>query len=142
VTPPHLPPTSVDPLEDWVWGAASPRDVDARVAALERRARRGDVPAIDEAGRLRVDGATVLLTPMEAVLAGRLLRDFGEVVGREALRRAAWPRGRVRERTLDTHMMRLRRHLAGVGLAVRTIRARGWLLERLDRTTLVAAQPA
>jgi len=146
VTPPHLPPRCVDPLEDWVWGTTGTADVDARVAVLEarRRAQEVEVPTLDEAGHLRVDATTVFLTPMEAVLASRLLADFGEVVGREALTRAAWPRGRVRDRTLDTHMMRLRRHLAEVDLAVRTVRARGWLLERLDAATtaLAAAQPA
>ena len=146
VTPPHLPPRCVDPFEDWVWGTAGSADVDARVAVLDARVRAQavQVPTLDEAGRLRVDGTTVRLTPKEAVLTSRLLADFGEVVGREALTRVAWPRGRVRGRTLDTHMMRLRRHLAAVGLAVRTVRARGWLLERLDgaTTTLTAAPPA
>ncbi len=131
----------MDPLEDWVWGTASRSDVDARLATLEarRRAKEEVVPTLDGSGRLVVDGATVRLSPTEAVLAGRLLADYGEVVGREALTRVAWPLGRVRARTLDTHMMRLRRHLAAVGLAVRTVRARGWLLERLDGTAPTVA---
>ena len=126
----------MDPLEDWAWGTASRSDLDARLATLEarRRAREKLVPTLDLAGRLVVDGATVRLSPTEAVLAGRLLADYGEVVGREALTRVAWPLGRARARTLDTRMMRLRRRLAAVGLPVRTVRARGWLLERLDRT--------
>ena len=144
VTPPHLPPPGVDPLEDWAWGTASRSDLDARLATLEarRRAREKLVPTLDLAGRLVVDGATVRLSPTEAVLAGRLLADYGEVVGREALTRVAWPLGRARARTLDTRMMRLRRRLAAVGLPVRTVRARGWLLERLDGTpTTVALAP-
>jgi two-component system phosphate regulon response regulator PhoB len=128
-----------DPLEDWVWGSASPGDVDARVEALEHRHRARALPTLDESGDLRCHGVTVVLTPTEAVLVARLLADFGEVVGREALTRVAWPHGRVRARTLDTHMMRLRRRLAAAGLVVQTVRARGWLLEHVDAPADVPA---
>jgi len=132
VASPHLPPVCPDPLEDWVWGSASPSDVDARIEALEHRHRAQELPTLDESGSLRGHGDTVVLTPKEAVLVARLLADFGEVVGREALTRVVWPHARVRARTLDTHMMRLRRRLAPAGLVVQTVRARGWLLEYLD----------
>lgn len=145
VTPPHLPPPSVDPLEDWVWGTASGDDVEARVAALQARHQATQAaPTLDGAGRLCCAGATVRLSPTERALAGRLLADFGAVVGRDALTRVAWPRGWVGARTLDTQMMRLRRHVVVVGLAVRTVRARGWLLERLAgaETPIAAPRPA
>lgn len=51
------------------------------------------------------------------------------MVGRDALTRAGWPGGTPRRNALDVHVLRLRRRIAPVGLAIRTVRSRGYLLE-------------
>jgi DNA-binding winged helix-turn-helix (wHTH) protein len=58
-----------------------------------------------------------------------MLDRFGSVVSREALTKAGWPTGTGGRNALDVHVLRLRRRLDGVGLAIRTVRARGYLLE-------------
>jgi DNA-binding winged helix-turn-helix (wHTH) protein len=61
-----------------------------------------------------------------------LVERFGAVVHRDALAATGWPEGSPGRNALDVHMLRLRRRIAPVGLAVRTIRARGYLLEASD----------
>ncbi|MGQ0804164.1 MAG: helix-turn-helix domain-containing protein, partial [Actinomycetota bacterium] len=61
--------------------------------------------------------------------ASALVERFGAVVGRETLARRAWPEQRPTRNALDVHMSRLRRRIAPLGLGVRTVRARGYLLQ-------------
>ena len=135
------PPLADDCLEDWVWVPASERAVAARVAGLSVRQRQhnGSIPELDADGVLRMGDAWVSLPPVEARLCHALLGRFGAVVGREALTRAGWvdapPPGR---NVLDVHVLRLRRRLHPVGLAIRTIRSRGYLLEAAGPTDLAA----
>ncbi len=84
---------------------------------------------VDEDGVLRFGGRWVSLPPLEARLTTTLLQRFGAVVGRETLIRAVWPGGSPGRNALDVHVLRLRRRLAPVGLAIRTVRSRGYLLE-------------
>jgi DNA-binding response OmpR family regulator len=58
---------------------------------------------------------------------------FGAVVGREALARAGWPEGAPGRNALDVHVLRLRRRLVTVGLSIKTVRSRGYLLEAAER---------
>jgi len=58
-----------------------------------------------------------------------MLERFGAVVSRESLGRAGWPDGAPGRNALDVHVLRLRRRLAPVHLAIRTVRSRGYLLE-------------
>ncbi len=124
--PPHLPHT----LEDWIRLPADDRDVRARVKALEDRSERSSaVPEIDDAGLLRFRGRWVALSPVEQALASDMVADYGQVVSREALAKAAWPEGIPTRNALDVHVLRLRRRIAPVGLEIRTVRARGYLLQ-------------
>lgn len=68
--------------------------------------------------------------PVEARLASLLIDNFGAVVSREALGDVAWPDGPVQRNALDVRILRLRRRLTEIGLVIRTIRSRGYLLER------------
>ena len=122
------PPDDCDPLEDWVRLPAPDADVRTRVRALQARAHDA-APTLDEQGVLRHGGRWVALPPVEARLARVLLDRMDLVVGRDALARAGWPRGLTGRNALDVHMVRLRRRLAGVGLVIRTLRSRGYLLE-------------
>jgi len=125
------PPPVADDLEDWIRLPDSEVDRQARLDALRRRAS-GRVEAEPELvdGILRVEESWVSLPPVEARLAGALLARFGTVVSREALAHAGWPSGLPGRNALDVHMVRLRRRLASVRLVIRTVRSRGYLLER------------
>ena len=125
------PPSPPDCLEDWVRVPAPDVEVAARVAAVIARTSRHapTLPSLDEDGVLRVGEAWVSLPPVEARLTAALLERQGAVVTREALSRAGWPGGAPGRNALDVHVVRLRRRLAAVGLAIRTVRSRGYLLE-------------
>ena len=130
-----VPPEPADCLEDWVRVPATEVDVRTRTAALARRAARHatTAPDLDADGVLRFSGEWVPLPPVEARLMAALLERFGAVVSRESLARAGWPEGAPGRNALDVHMLRLRRRLEPLALAIRTVRSRGYLLERQPR---------
>jgi DNA-binding response OmpR family regulator len=128
------PPDVSDPLEDWVRVPADEVDLHARVEALERRlrSRTSGVPDLDDDGVLRFAGEWVPLPPVEARLTRALIDRWGAVVGRDALTQAGWPDGSPGRNALDVHVLRLRRRLSPLALAIRTVRSRGYLLEAAD----------
>ena len=128
------PPIPSDELEDWIRLPAEDIDLRVRVEALRRRTdAAGDaVPQLDDDGVLRVGDRWVSLPPVEARLTGALLDRFGAVVSRESLARSGWPGGSPGRNALDVHVLRLRRRLSPLRLAIRTVRSRGYLLERAD----------
>jgi hypothetical protein len=125
------PPESTDCLEDWIRVPTSETDMRARVRALLARGQTHlrTVPEIDAHGVLRFGAGWVSLPPVEARLANALVLRFEAVVGRDALRRATWPGASPGRNVLDVHVLRLRRRLAPLGLAIRTVRSRGYMLE-------------
>ena len=133
------PPAVVDCLEDWIRVPAAENEVRARVDALAVRSQahptNGETvhppsnPVIDDFGVLRVNGSWVALPPLEARLAEALLERLGAVTSRDLLIRAGWPTGAPGRNALDVHVLRLRRRLSPVGLAIRTVRSRGYLME-------------
>lgn len=127
------PPAGADEFEDWIRVPAVEVDLRARVDGLRRRAeaRVDPAPALDDDGVLRLGDRWVSLPPVEARLTAALLDRYGAVVSRDALARAGWPAGAPGRNALDVHMLRLRRRLSPLALAIRTVRSRGYLLERL-----------
>lgn len=125
------PPPAPDCLEDWIRVPADERDLRDRVDGLRRRTQLHETgrPLLDEHGVLRHGGRWVSLPPVEARLTAAMLDRFGSVVSRDALTRAGWPTGVGGRNALDVHVLRLRRRLDSVGLVIRTVRARGYLLE-------------
>jgi two-component system, OmpR family, response regulator len=123
-------PLPVDCLEDWVASGAPEWEVDARRHALVQRCGQHAVmPLLDEDGLLHHRDAWVSLSPVEQSLAGVLLDRFGAVVTREMLSDRAWPAGVPTRNALDVHVLRLRRRIAPVGLEIRTVRSRGYLMQ-------------
>ena len=127
----HVPPYADDCLEDWVRVPADEAEVRLRIDGLAARSSRHVVeqPDLDPDGVLRFAASWVSLPPVEARLTRALVDKYGAVVGREALARAGWPDGAPGRNALDVHVLRLRRRLATVGLSIRTVRSRGYLLE-------------
>jgi DNA-binding response OmpR family regulator len=136
------PPPVGDCLEDWIRVPAKEDEVRARVDALAVRSLAHHStnggnghssapagPVLDDFGVLRVNGSWVALPPLEARLAQALLERLGAVTSRELLIRAGWPSGAPGRNALDVHVLRLRRRLTPVGLAIRTVRSRGYLME-------------
>lgn len=138
-----VPPPVADPdvIEDWIRVPAADADLMARVEGLRRRgeARSGLEPELDDDGVLRIGDHWVSLPPVEARLTAALLDRFGAVVSRDALARAGWPDGAPGRNALDVHMLRLRRRLSPLALAIRTVRSRGYLLERAAASEAVHA---
>ncbi len=128
------PPLVEDPLEDWVRVPAQGLDVRARLETLSSRHRRTSPsrPTIDDDGVLRSNGSWTSLPPVEARLTAALLDRYGAVVSRDSLGRAGWPDGAPGRNALDVHVLRLRRRLSPIGLVIRTVRSRGYLLEAQD----------
>lgn len=125
------PPAIQDCLEDWVRIPAADADISARVSTLTARQREHErrVPELDVDGVLRYEGAWVGLPPVEARLMESLIARFGAVVSRDQLARNGWPEGAPGRNALDVHVLRLRRRIAPLGLAIKTVRSRGYLLE-------------
>lgn len=128
------PPELLDCLEDWVLAPAREEEMRARIDALALRARAHHtfVPTVDDDGRLHFGVSWVQLPPVEARLAAVLAERYGRLVGPTALLRSGWPDGASTRSTLDVRIHRLRRRLGPLGLVIRTVRRRGWVLETAD----------
>lgn len=125
------PPDLTDCFEDWVVLPVEELELASRTRALTARVARHQAvePAVDASGVLRYGDRLLVLPPVEARLAAALATRFGVVVRRESLAGAGWPDGPPGRNALDVHLVRLRRRLAGIGLTLRTVRSRGYLLE-------------
>ena len=125
------PPPLLDCLEDWVQAPADEAELRARREALALRADRHHrvVPHLDGEGFLSFGTDRVYLPPVEARLAAALLDRYGAVVSAARLSRAGWPGSVPSRGMLDVRIHRLRRRLEPLGLGLRTVRQRGWILE-------------
>jgi DNA-binding response OmpR family regulator len=134
-----VPPQPDDCLEDWIRVPAAEIDVRSRCSALAARAEQhvSAAPSLDDDGVLRYGGIWVPLPPVEARLTDALLQRFGAVVSRDSLARAGWPDGAPGRNALDVHVLRLRRRIHSLGLVIRTVRSRGYLLEGMPAGVMV-----
>lgn len=128
------PAPTGDPCEDWMRVPAGAADIHLRVATLRLRVTGSgsNEPAIDADGVVTHEDRRVPLPPVEARLMAVLVERGGAVVSRERLMRAGWPDSDPGRNALDVHVLRLRRRLAPIGLALRTVRSRGYMLVRTD----------
>lgn len=128
----NLPaPVSGDPLEDWIRLPTSDSDLRARLDALALRSHPAldSFPELDSDGLLHMGDHWVALPPIEQRLATALIERPSAVVSREALARAGWPDETATRNALDVHMLRLRRRIEPLGLSIRTVRSRGYVLD-------------
>lgn len=127
-----VPPLTTDVLEDWIRLPASEEDIESRLRVLSDRFRANGEqarPELDENGLLHFGDRWVPLPPVEMRLIAAMLDRYRAVVSREALSRAGWPDTVPGRNVLDVHIVRLRRRVAELGLVIRTVRSRGYLLE-------------
>ncbi len=124
-------PVSGDPLEDWIRLPADDRDLRARLDALILRSdpASDQLPQIDDDGLLHMGDHWVSLPPIEHRLVIALLERLGTVVSRDVLGRVGWPGESGTRNALDVHMLRLRRRIEPLGLGIRTVRSRGYVLD-------------
>jgi DNA-binding winged helix-turn-helix (wHTH) protein len=83
---------------------------------------------IDEDGLLHRGRSWVALPDLEWRLMGPLVERMGRLVRREDLTAAGWPGRIVAGTVLNVRMNSLRRRLAPLGLAITTVRGRGYVL--------------
>lgn len=129
--------------DDYVTKPFSPRELVARVRAVLRRGTsavaEGEAAPVMAHGRLRLDAESfkvwwaeteVVLTVTEFGILRTLLRRPGKVFSREELINAAYDfHNVVSDRTVDSHVRRLRAKLAAAGAdAVETVHGVGYKL--------------
>ncbi len=141
VDPGAVPPIPDDCLEDWTRAPVSEVDLQIRIDGLRRRYQEhhSTQPRLDPDGVLRHARHWVSLPPVEARLMRPLIDRFGAVVSREQLARSGWPEGAPGRNALDVHVLRLRRRIEPMGLVIKTVRSRGYLLETGSVTKDLAA---
>ncbi|MCY4276599.1 MAG: response regulator [Gammaproteobacteria bacterium] len=124
-------------VDDYVTKPFSPRELNARVTALMRRSgtagdgklRAGDIELDHLAHRLLIRDEPVHIGPTEFKLLEWLMRHPDRVYEREQLLDRVWGRTvLLDERTVDVHVLRLRKVLAPFDLdaAVQTVRGVGY----------------
>jgi two-component system alkaline phosphatase synthesis response regulator PhoP len=129
--------------DDYVTKPFSPKEVVARVAAVERRTRRKEATTVVRYGSVTVDrdrhvvldGSTeVTLTAKEFLLLDYFLHHRGRVLSRERLLSDVWGYNYAGgTRTVDVHVRRLRKKLPALEQALATVHQFGYKL--LDGTS-------
>jgi DNA-binding response OmpR family regulator len=121
--------------DDYVTKPFSPRELMARIRAVLRRAPDEDVLTAGPISldrlrhRAQVDGREVELTPAEFRLLEVLLRTPGRTFTRaELVERALGEDSEAMARTVDVHVMKLRRKLGEAGSAITTVFGVGYKL--------------
>ena len=129
--------------DDYMVKPFSPKELIARIRAILRRSRpvltkRSVEYAgihIDIAGhKVNYNGTPIHLGPTEFGLLVHLIESPGQVFSREKLLDLVWGRDvYVETRTVDVHILRLRKALSdvkeGLGSIIQTVRSAGYILE-------------
>lgn len=124
-------------VDDYITKPFSPRELVARMRALLRRSgtpedgvlKSGALRLDLNAHRLSVEGKTVKIGPTEFRLLELFMRNPNRAFGRAQLLDRVWGRSiYVEERTVDVHVLRLRKTLKPHGLhqLVQTVRGLGY----------------
>ena len=128
--------------DDYIVKPFSPKELVARVAALERRLQRGGPEPLVQYGALAIDrdrhivshnGAEVALTPKEFLLLEYFIRHRGRVLSRERLLSDVWGYQYAgATRTVDVHVRRLRKKLPPLTEVLSTVHQFGYKLLESD----------
>jgi two-component system phosphate regulon response regulator PhoB len=141
--------------DDYVTKPFSPRELVLRIKAILRRASEAPAakPAIVEFGPIKldpdrfevfIDGEEVILTSTEFRLLQELITRRGRVLTRKYLLENVWGYvHNVTDRTVDTHIKRLRQKIGPAGAAyIETIRGVGYRFADSERQPLSAEELA
>jgi two-component system alkaline phosphatase synthesis response regulator PhoP len=129
--------------DDYVVKPFSPKELVARVRALQRRLERrddegetlllGDVEVDTARHTVRAGGRSVHLTAKEFALLVALVEARGRVLSRQALLERVWGYSYAEgTRTVDVHVRRLREKLPGLAERLITVKSLGYRMERED----------
>ena len=127
--------------DDYITKPFSPAELIARIKALLRRSSSSadqilefeDIKIVTNQHKVYRGGARVHLGPLEYKLLKNFLENPGRVFSREQLLDSVWGHGiYVEQRTVDTHIRRLRKavNLKGKKNLIRTIRATGYSIDK------------
>lgn len=125
VAPDAPAPSGLETDEDWVRLPASDDDVRARAEALAFRSGR---PLVIGDGRIVHREAWVPLSQAEEALAKVLVDRFGSVVPAAELAASCGDRD-MSANAVRVHLTRLRKRIRSIGLVVRSVRGRGYVME-------------
>lgn len=124
------PPDDLSLYEDWVRPPIVSEDLQARVRQLAARAVLNEKPVLDSAGILSFKDSSVTLSLAQCEMLAPLISRYGQLVYRTELRAILERSGASSSsNALDLHVMRLRRRLQPVGLALRNVWGRGFVVE-------------
>ncbi len=124
--------------DDYITKPFSLQELDARIRALIRRAHgldrharltQGPLELDPDQASLRIHGEPVKIGPTEFRLLHYLMRKPGRLHSRSQLLDQVWGQGTfIEERTVDVHILRLRKLLKAHGIehAVETVRGAGY----------------
>ena len=125
--------------DDYVTKPFSPRELVARIHAVLRRHIHqdaaqphtvGTITVDDERHTVQVEGNPVELGPAEFKLLRFLIQYPDRVFSRAQLLDKVWgDHAFFEERTVDVHIMRLRKSLGSAGHCVKTVRSVGYMLK-------------
>jgi two-component system OmpR family response regulator len=130
VAPDAVAPATVECDEDWIRLPAEDADVRVRITTLAARAARHSLPPeVKGDGRLSYRGRWVGLTGGEEGVARVLSEHFGEVVDHDTVEAAASVTRQPTPNGLRVTISRLRKRIAPLGLAVRRVHNRGYVMD-------------
>ncbi|SEG43771.1 Transcriptional regulatory protein, C terminal [Saccharopolyspora kobensis] len=126
------PPEQLGIYEDWVRPPIIPEDLQARVRQLADRAVVNAKPVLDPVGILYFKDSSITLSPTQCEMLTPLISRYSQLVYRTELREILERSGSSSSsNALDLHVMRLRRRLQLVGLSLRNVWGRGFVVEPL-----------
>jgi len=127
--------------DDYLVKPFSLHELQARVRALLRRGQGSATALISYAGLsfdtvsrvVSIDGRALTLSVQETGVLETLLARFGRVVSKEHLVEQLYSYDKeVSHNAIEVYVHRLRKKLPGVGVTVRTLYGRGYLLDYFD----------
>lgn len=123
-------PVCVDPTEDWIRAPAPRGDVEARIQALTQRVYGRKKPTVDSTGILYFGTDSVAISSTQIGIMEHFVAHYDEMVYRAELEQhVSKANGEISRNALDLQIMRLRRRIVSVGLSIRTVWGRGYILE-------------
>lgn len=128
LSPDEPAPTDAAIDEDWIRMPAPESDVLARANALAERAKQfAPRPEVRGDGRIEYRGSWVALSQSEECAAKVLTEHFRAVVDPEAM--VTLGDHTITTTGVRTLVMRIRRRIEPLGLVVRTVHGRGYVME-------------